>query len=231
MADRSSVLTPSENGRLNSTQGSNRPMTLDQAPAQVEREDDHAKMHVVSGGFGDSNSLDPATLKLLNENQKRVDAVLASLQPVPQEQWETMSISEEYPMESPVFDYEEVKAAPTFAIKMSKDSIYRGEIVNKKREGRGVMLYRKARVYEGFWSGDSRNGPGFERYSNGNQYEGTYRNNKPHGKGTYTWVNGEIYEGEWVNGLKEGQGVWKGIFGDSYLGDWVQSKANGYGIH
>lgn len=66
-------------------------------------------MHQVSGGFGDTNSMDPETLKFLNENQKRVDAVLANLKPVSQDQWENQSISEDYSMESAVFDYEEVK--------------------------------------------------------------------------------------------------------------------------
>lgn len=71
MADRQSVLTPSDNGRkreLNSTHGSNRPMQIERTATQTEREDDHAKMHQVSGGFGDTNSMDPETLKFLNQN-------------------------------------------------------------------------------------------------------------------------------------------------------------------
>jgi len=51
---------------------------------------------------------------------------------------------------------------------MFKDAIYRGELVNGKRVGMGVMMYRKARIYEGFWEADLRHGKGTERYSNGN---------------------------------------------------------------
>ena len=126
------------------------------------------------------------------------------MQPVDQEEWENQSTTDDYTMESSVFDYEMLKQSPNFGIKQYKDSIYRGELVNGKRAGLGVMQYRTARLYEGQWLNDNRNGRGMERYSNGNRYEGEFKNNKPHGKGVYTWVNGEVYEGEWKNGLKEG---------------------------
>jgi hypothetical protein len=84
-------------------------------------------------------------------------------------------------MESGVFDYEEIKKSERFGIKMYKDSIYRGELTNNKRQGAGVIFYRKARVYEGYWEGDNRCGKGMERYSNGNRYEGEFQANKPHG--------------------------------------------------
>ena len=115
-----------------------------------------------------------------------------------------MSVNEEYSMESSRFDYIALTKQANFGIKRYNDSIYRGELLNNKRQGLGVMVYRKARVYEGEWSKDTRNGQGMERYSNGNRYEGQFYNNKPHGKGIYTWANGEVYEGEWGLGLKEG---------------------------
>ncbi len=68
---------------------------------------------------------------------------------------------------------------------MFKDAVYRGELVNGKRTGMGVMLYKKARLYEGFWAGDNRHGRGTERYSNGNQYHGDFKKNKPDGMGIY----------------------------------------------
>ncbi len=221
-----------ERSEFNSTHGSNKPMMLgDKNQQKMEHEDDRGQMQQVSGGFGDSNSMDPDTLKILVANQVRVDAIMNTLKPVSQEQWDAQSVNEHYSMESGVFDYEQVKASDKFGIKMYKDSVYRGELVNNKREGRGVILYRKARLYEGFWLNDNRCGRGMERYSNGNKYEGEFKGNKPHGKGIYTWLNGEVYEGEWANGLKEGQGIWRGIFGDSYIGSWKESKADGYGIH
>ena len=49
------------------------------------------------------------------------------------EQWETMSINEDYIMQSDLFDYSELTKLPHFGIKRYNDSIYRGELVNNKR--------------------------------------------------------------------------------------------------
>ena len=49
-----------------------------------------------------------------------------------------------------MFDYEEIKKGQFFGIKKYADSVYRGELTEQnKREGYGVMVYRKNRVYEG----------------------------------------------------------------------------------
>lgn len=77
-------------------------------------------------------------------------------------------------MESSVFAFEEVRKAEYFGIKKYQDAIYRGSIINGKREGLGVMFYKKNRVYEGEWHNDLRQGKGYERYSNGNKYEGDF---------------------------------------------------------
>jgi hypothetical protein len=53
-----------------------------------------------------------------------------------------------------------------------KDAIYIGIVINSKRHGKGVMMYRNGRQYEGFWDRDLRDGKGFERYPNGNTYFG-----------------------------------------------------------
>ena len=73
-----------------------------------------------------------------------------------------------------MFDYIQVKKGESFGIKKYSDAIYRGELLNGKRNGFGVMLYKKNRVYEGEWVNDLRHGKGFERYSNGNKYEGDF---------------------------------------------------------
>lgn len=52
-------------------------------------------------------------------------------------------------MESKLFDYSVIKEQANFGIKKYNDSIYRGELVDNKRQGYGVMVYRKARIYEG----------------------------------------------------------------------------------
>jgi hypothetical protein len=57
----------------------------------------------VSGGFGDSNTMDPQTVKILRENQERVERVLATLKPMTQQEWEQQTVTEDYTMESEIF--------------------------------------------------------------------------------------------------------------------------------
>jgi hypothetical protein len=65
-----------------------------------------------------------------------------------QEQKEFLS----YDMLRPdLLDWEELKMKPTFAVKNYKDSVYRGEVSDSKRNGKGVITYTSTRVYEGEW--------------------------------------------------------------------------------
>ena len=59
-------------------------------------------------------------------------------------------------MESTLFDFDEVHKQDNFGIKRYADAIYRGELLNSKRHGYGVMFYKKNRVYEGAWYNDVR---------------------------------------------------------------------------
>lgn len=73
-------------------------------------------------------------------------------------------------MKSDEFIYEEVKESELFAVKHYKDSIFKGEIVERKRHGRGVIIYHNGRLYEGEWVNDKRHGRGYELFTNGNTY-------------------------------------------------------------
>ena len=50
---------------------------------------------------------------------------------------------------SNIFDYEEVRKDETFGLKKYQEAVYRGQLLNGKRNGFGVMQYKKNRVYEG----------------------------------------------------------------------------------
>ncbi len=63
-----------------------------------------------------------------------------------------------YEMLSTEFDYEELKLGERFGVKQYKDSIYRGELENRKRNGKGIIVYMTGRVYEGDWTNDKRDG-------------------------------------------------------------------------
>ena len=52
------------------------------------------------------------------------------------------------------------------------DAVFKGQIINGKRNGKGVMRYKNGRQYEGEWESDLRCGRGFERYPNNNSYYG-----------------------------------------------------------
>ena len=65
-----------------------------------------------------------------------------------QNKWEEESISEEYIMESAGFDFDVIRKSEFFGIKKYSDAIYKGEVENGKRNGYGIMQYKKSRVYE-----------------------------------------------------------------------------------
>ena len=67
-------------------------------------------------------------------------------------------------MESNEFDYDTIKTSEFFGIKQYKDAIYKGELRERKRDGKGVIVYHNGRVYEGEWVADKRQGRGFERF-------------------------------------------------------------------
>ena len=46
---------------------------------KLEAEDDNGRIVQVSGGFGDSNSMDPETMRILKENQERADLLMAKI--------------------------------------------------------------------------------------------------------------------------------------------------------
>lgn len=54
-------------------------MSHESESLKLEAEDDTGKIVQVSGGFGDSNSMDPETMRILLENQQRADALLAKI--------------------------------------------------------------------------------------------------------------------------------------------------------
>ena len=100
---------------------------------KIEAEDDNGKIQQVSGGFGDSNSMDPEVMRIIKENQERADKELQKLQPLSSNDWQAMAESEEYEMLSNCFEFAQVLQSNNFGIKFYKDSVYKGELLNGKR--------------------------------------------------------------------------------------------------
>lgn len=61
-----------------------------------------------------------------------------------------------------------------FGIKRYKDSLYKGQLDERKRQGLGVLVYGSGRVYEGEWFQERRKGKGFELFTDGSKYIGMF---------------------------------------------------------
>lgn len=77
----------------------------DQQKYKIEADDDAGLIQQISGGFGDSTNLDEDTIKALVKQQKEAEArQKANL--AEQAKWNVDAITEDYTMESNMFDYE-----------------------------------------------------------------------------------------------------------------------------
>ena len=76
---------------------------------------------------------------------------------------------------------------------------YIGQLINGKREGRGIIKWDNGDIYNGEWKDDKKEGKGIYCYNNGQRYEGDWVNDKKEGKGIYYWNNvnykGDRYDG------------------------------------
>ena len=110
-----------------------------------------------------------------------------------------------------------------------KDEVIRkfeAEFINdpsgKHRKNVKLKNYVDGSRYEGEVINDKRNGKGIYHYANGDKYAGEWKDDRFHGKGCYIFSNGERYEGELMDGAKHGYGVYHYVNGNKYEGIWVK---------
>ena len=72
-------------------------------------------------------------------------------------------------------------ANPVEPIRYDDGRVYRGQVVNCKRNGKGTLTF-----------------------TNGKIYEGDFVDDKLLGKGKFTWPSGSVYEGDFVDGKRTG---------------------------
>lgn len=77
---------------------------------------------------------------------------------------------------------------------------YEGEVVDGRREGRGVEVALDGSTYEGQWQANRRHGIGKATFALGGSYEGEWRDNRFHGQGKIVYNGGRSYAGEFVKG-------------------------------
>ena len=114
-------------------------------------------------------------------------------------------------------------------INLMDGSEYEGDVVQGKKEGKGILKFRDGTIYDGEFKDDVFHGNGILKYNNGRKYEGNFKEGKMDGSGKFIWEDGKTYVGSYVNDKKEGQG--KLIYNSDkyYEGSWVNNKQHGEG--
>jgi len=116
--------------------------------------------------------------------------------------------------------------------------IYEGEMVDSKREGRGICLYNNGMLYEGEWKRNKEHGYGKLMTSDRKKivYEGEWERGKIAGTGAYYFGSSDPlqpdsrYIGEFRENLRNGTGRYFLPDGSIYDGQWRDGTMNGLGI-
>ena len=112
----------------------------------------------------------------------------------------------------------------------TSDYFYEGDFANDLKHGNGKIVYNKGDSYEGQFTNGEITGKGFYTWKNKHTYFGDFVGGKMHGKGLYKWTDGNQYEGEYINNIKEGQGEFKWKDGRIYKGGFEKGRPHGKGL-
>ena len=110
------------------------------------------------------------------------------------------------------------------------NSIYEGEIVNGKKEGKGTLQFCDGTIYEGEFFNDKYEGKGKMTFKNGCIYEGDFHDNMIDGKGKYIYPDGKEYNGDFQKGLKHGYGRLSWNIDKYFEGFWINNRQHGEGM-
>ena len=92
------------------------------------------------------------------------------------------------------------EAAPELKNFMKKEyanGTFEGQIINGKRNGKGIMNYKTGDVYQGEYLNDRKEGMGIYISIDGYKYEGEFKKGLRDGKGKIKYKNGDKYDGMW----------------------------------
>lgn len=111
---------------------------------------------------------------------------------------------------------------------VSGDTIYRGDTLNGKYHGFGVMEIKGRTVYSGEWKKGIKHGYGTVTDSTGRTISGLWNGGKMV-SGSRTDSYG-TYTGEFDSSLRaSGHGIMEGPDGSYYNGNWLADMRNGFG--
>jgi hypothetical protein len=95
-----------------------------------------------------------------------------------------------------------------FAYYVAKDdSVYFGDVVDGKREGRGMLQLPNEDIYIGEFKAGDASGYGTYHAESGEHvgvYVGVFVKGTPNGPGTFVAADGEVTQGRFVDGKPEG---------------------------
>lgn len=114
-------------------------------------------------------------------------------------------------------------------MKYPDQSVYTGEWLENRRDGRGKLIHMNGDVYEGEWVADKKEGMGKQYWADGSVYIGGFKANMKDGLGEYVWSDQSHYIGEWKNNQIHGQGRYLWTDGRVYVGEWGAGVMAGYG--
>ena len=116
-------------------------------------------------------------------------------------------------------------------IEKTNEFHYEGEFHNDSKHGKGKIIFynNSSESYEGDFKNGEITGQGFYTWKNKHTYLGEFLCGKMHGKGLYKWPDGNQYEGEYIYGIKEGFGEFKWADGRVYKGPFIKGKQHGNG--
>ena len=127
---------------------------------------------------------------IINENRKNMEAIMnqiSFLQNKINQINQNMNINN-------IINQQELKG---------KDWRYFGQVINGKREGKGIIYYNDGDRYEGEFKNGKKDGKGIYYYNEepfkDDRYEGDFRDGKLEGKGMSYYHNGDKYEGDFKN--------------------------------
>ena len=107
---------------------------------------------------------------------------------------------------------------------------YVGQVVNGKKDGKGIYYYNEGDIYEGERRNGKKEGKGIYYLKDGERYEGDFRNGYFEGKGIYYYNSGNKYDGDWRNAQKEGNGIFYYNSGNRYVCEFRYGIKEGKGI-
>ncbi len=147
------------------------------------------------------------------------------------------------PMQSPICREDARCAPPQVTYEMDGHGIlieydpdgtytmYEGEFVNNKKQGKGTIQMSNGTTYEGEWDNDTMSGRGKIVFTKSfyRNYAGEFSNGQMHGNGVMHMTNGDKYEGQWNNGEMHGTGALTFANGEKYEGEFVNGQMTGDG--